>query len=203
MYYNHDCSYLEIGVEYPSSCFDRIHCKKKTSVDPNRIRPDIHIDYLMTSDKFFENLENKKTEFSPDHKWDIIFIDGLHLADQTYRDIKNSVNYCKGFVVLHDCAPLDFKSAHSDYDYFKENNRDFWNGTVWKAFYKFRTETYLKTYTVDVDCGIGVIEIKNKGVPIEFNNVWFEYGKLKKNMDHDLGMISPIEFIKMHSLEDM
>lgn len=200
-YYNNDCNYLEIGVEYPDSCFNLINAKNKTSVDPQKVRPDIEIDYNMTSDRFFEYLEDRKTEFEPDFKWDIIFIDGLHLAEQVQRDIQNAVNHCKGFVVLHDCAPENFFNAHSDYDFFKKNGGS-WNGTTWKAFYKFRTETGLKTYTVAIDHGIGIIEMNNIGIPIDFNNPWFEYGKLKDNMVYDLGLITPSQFINMHPIKE-
>lgn len=198
-YYDNNCSYLEIGVENPNNCFNLINASNKTSVDPEKSSPDINIDYVMTSDSFFENLKKGNTEFDSNYKWDIIFIDGLHLAEQVYRDIQNAVNHCNGFIVLHDCAPLNFYEAHSDYTYYKEN-RNSWCGTTWKAFYKFRTETNLKTYTVGVDYGIGVIEMKNSGTPIKFENTWFEYGKFKDNIEYDLGLMDPSEFIKMHSI---
>lgn len=200
-YYNNDCSYLEIGVENPDNCFNIINASKKTSVDPQKIGSHVEIDYNMTYDRFFEYLEDRKTEFAPDYKWDIIFIDGLHLAEQVYRDIQNAVKHCKGFVVLHDCAPEKFYNAHSDYNYFLAN-RGAWNGSTWKAFYKFRTETNLKTYTVDVDHGIGIIEMNNTGMPIEFKNTWFEYGKFKESMNYDLGLVMPQQFINMHPIKE-
>lgn len=197
-YYDNDCSYLEVGVANPKYCFDLIQCNKKTSVDPNQESPFSKIDYLMTSDSFFNNLENGNTEFVPDFKWDIIFIDGLHLAEQVYKDIQNAVKHCRGFVILHDCAPTNFYNAHSDYEYF-QNNMHEWNGTTWKAFYKYRTETNLKTYTIYTDYGLGVIEINQTGTPIELENTWFEFGKLKQNMKHDLNLVSVDEFANMHA----
>lgn len=196
-YYNHDCSYLEIGTEYPQNCFDLIQSKKKTSVDPSKIDPNIKIDYLMTSDQFFDSVENGKTEFANDHKWDIIFIDGLHLAEQVYKDIQNAVKHCSGFIILHDCAPSNFYNAHSDYEFFQKNRHE-WNGSTWKAFYKYRTESNLKTYTIYTDYGLGVIDIKQTGTPIELNNPWFEFGKFKQNMKTDLNLISVEEFVDMH-----
>lgn len=199
-YYKNDCSYLEVGVEHPENCFNIVRAKKKTSVDPQKIRDDVNIDYLMTSDMFFEKLENGETEFSSDHKWDVIFIDGLHLAEQVYRDIQNSLRHCSGFIVLHDCMPQNFYNAHSDYQFFLENGGE-WNGSTWKAFYKYRTETNLKTYTVGIDHGIGVIEINSKGYPIAFDNPWFDFGKFKENIIGDLGIIDPFQFIDMHKNE--
>ena len=193
--YINGCTYLEIGVERPQLCFDKILASVKTSVDPNKITDDTVIDYLMESDTFFEKLENGDTEFEPDHKWDIIFIDGLHLAGQVYRDIQNSLRHCKGFILLHDCAPANFWNAHSDYEYFKENCHE-WNGSTWKAFYKYRTETNKNTYTIAADYGVGVIEVNQAGAPIAFDNVWYEYGMFKQNMNTDLGLISVDEFVK-------
>ena len=71
-------NYLEIGVSAGEN-FRDIKCKNKVGVDPEVSTPaTIHTD----SDSFFKT--NKRT-------WDIIFIDGLHHADQVYRDINNSL----------------------------------------------------------------------------------------------------------------
>lgn len=196
-YFNNDCSYLEIGVCDPDTCFNLIKAKRKTSVEPFKIRNNIDIDYLMTSDQFFNSLKEGQTEFDKNFKWDIIFIDGLHLAEQTYKDIINSLHHCSGFIFLHDCAPKSYLTAHSDYDYFLSNPHE-WNGTTWKAFYKYRTETDRKTYTIDTDWGIGVIEINKSGIPISFENKWLEYGEFRKNMIRDLSLISVENFISMH-----
>jgi len=199
-YFNNDCSYLEIGIANPKDCFDHIQCKRKTSVDPSKMYDDVKIDYLMTSDNFFNSLENGNTEFPANFKWDIIFIDGLHLAEQVYRDIQNAIQHCSGFIILHDCSPNNFYNAHSDYEYF-QNNMHEWNGTTWKAFYKYRTETNFKTYTIDADWGLGVIELNKLGLPIKLDNPWFEFGKFKQNKNHDLNLISVEEFISMHVKE--
>ena len=54
---------------------------KRQAVDPNdRFPPPAKIDYQMTSDEFFRHLGQGLTEFAPDHRWDVIFIDGLHLS---------------------------------------------------------------------------------------------------------------------------
>ena len=69
-------NYLEVGVSAGEN-FRDIKCKNKVGVDPEPSTPaTIHID----SDSFFK--DNKRT-------FDVIFIDGLHHADQVYRDINN------------------------------------------------------------------------------------------------------------------
>lgn len=195
-YFNDECKYLEIGVADPRTCFDRIIASNKTSVDPD---PNYKYDYNMTSDEFFDGLGAGLLNFDKDHKWDVIFIDGLHLADAVYNDALNAFEHISdgGFIFFHDCSPENFTAAHSDYEFF-QNNIHQWNGTTWKAFYRLRTEIDMKSYCVDTDHGIGVIEASKPGTPIEHTNTWFEFGELKKNRKEHLGLISVFEFLKMH-----
>jgi len=195
-YFNEECKYLEIGVADPRTCFERIIASDKTSVDPD---PNYKYDYGMTSDEFFDRLEAGFTEFDPDHKWNVIFIDGLHLADAVYKDAQNALKHITddGFIFFHDCSPENFTAAHSDYEFF-QNNIHQWNGTTWKAFYKLRTQLTSKIYCVDTDHGIGVIEVGKNGAPIPHTNIWYEFGELKKDREHYLGLISVFQFLKMH-----
>lgn len=199
-YFPDGARYLEIGVDKPQSCFYRINCENKTAVDPNdRFPPPAKIDYPLPSDEFFRQLESGATAFAPDHRWDVIFIDGLHLAPQAYRDIQNAVKHCNpnGFVVLHDCNPASHLEAHSDLPYYLAH-RGAWNGSTWKALYKFRTESALKSYTVDTDYGIGVIEIGATQEPIPDSNPWFEFGSFGTHRREQIGLISLEDFLKRH-----
>lgn len=201
-YFDQDVKYLEIGVADPNSCFNHILSNNKTSVDPELEHGGMSIDYRMTSNQFFSELDQGLIEqFSPDYQWNIIFIDGLHLADQVYQDIQNAMRHISvpGFVVLHDCNPPNWKQAHSDHQYYLNNIGEFWNGTTWKAFYRFRTETQYKTYTIDTDQGLGIIETGRKGVPIPHENPWYEYGVFAQNRQKALGLISPDDFIYGHN----
>jgi hypothetical protein len=195
-YFNEECKYLEIGVADPRTCFDRIIASDKTSVDPDT---NYKYDFNMKSDDFFCDLFLGKTRFKPDHKWDVIFIDGLHLAEAVYNDALNALEHISdgGFIFFHDCNPENFMAAHSDYEFFKNNIHE-WNGTTWKAFYKLRTELDCKTYCVDTDHGIGVIEVSKPGVPIPHTNEFYEFGELKRSREHYLGLISIFDFLKMH-----
>ena len=71
-------------------------------------------------------------------KFNVIFIDGLHVAEQVERDIKNALKYIKddGFIVLHDCNPPTEFHASETYDFHLSPSQGYWNGTTWKAFYK-------------------------------------------------------------------
>src|SRR5690606_11871232 len=62
--------YLEIGVQVPALNFDKINCPYKIGVDPD---PNASALHCVTSDEFFSY---NKDQF------DLIFIDGLHTAEQ-------------------------------------------------------------------------------------------------------------------------
>ncbi|MCK9442525.1 MAG: hypothetical protein M0Q13_14040, partial [Methanothrix sp.] len=72
-------SYLEIGVRVPADNFDKIVVRLKHSVDPN---PNGNYTYKVNSDDFF----NKHIK----RNYDIIFIDGMHTEEQSYKDVKNA-----------------------------------------------------------------------------------------------------------------
>lgn len=199
-----DCKYLEIGLQNPKNCHDHIQAKYKTSVDPGE-DPGMRLynnpaSYPVTSDEFFLYLEMGHTEFDKNHKWDVIFIDGMHLADYCYRDITNSLNHISsnGVIILHDCNPESWESATSNVEMVYNNYPMAWNGTVWKSFYYYRTQTKFLTYTVDTDHGTAVIDTKYSSEPITHTNVFFDYRYLLKNKKYDLGLISVEEFMNMN-----
>lgn len=192
--------YLEIGVDDPRRCFYRIACANKTAVDPvNKFPAPQQVHYQMTSDEFFSRLRQGKTSFPADQLWDLIFIDGLHLAEQVYQDIQNALRHCQpnGFVVLHDCNPATHLNAHSDLAYFHKYQGE-WNGSTWKAFYRFRTESSLRSYTVDTDYGVGVIELAGRQLPIQDANPWLEFGHFSQHRNEQIGLISVAEFRRRH-----
>ena len=138
-------NYLEIGVSDGDN-FVKVECENKTSVDPVQLGYTTH---QMTSDEYFEQLAD-------DVKFDIVFIDGLHLWEQCYKDIENSLKHLSpnGVIICHDMNPLEemFQSR-------KEYNQYIWNGDVWRAFVKVRSE-HSNLYTCmieDCDFGLGLI----------------------------------------------
>ncbi len=143
-------SYLEIGVD-TGDCFNKVKCDKKVGVDPyigsGRTEHDKEeyqggpATHVMTSDLFFEKNEDK---------FDIIFIDGLHEADQVERDINNAFN-CTGFegmVVVHDCLPLTEEAQR-----VPRGDVWGWNGDAWKAIVRTRVLKGVSVRTVDTDQG--------------------------------------------------
>jgi len=177
-------TYLEIGLN-KSDCFNRVQSNNKVSVDPN---PNCKASYVMTSDDFFASQKNLG------RKWDIIFIDGLHIADQVYRDIQNSLEFSSenAVILLHDCSPPTWQHAHSDWETFSGS----WTGSVWKAIYYTRTNSSYLTYTIDTDFGIGVIDKTKTGQKIEHTNMFFDFGLMKSDRERQLGLISLKEFMQ-------
>ncbi len=111
-------SYLEIGVQNPANNFDKIKCEWKVGVDPDLISSTSLIDNGVNSgyntykpssvicgkksDEYFDLMSEDVTNI-----FDLIFIDGLHHADQVQRDFENSLRCLSdnGFIVIHDVLP--------------------------------------------------------------------------------------------------
>lgn len=136
-------AYLEIGCDQ-NELFSRVNIKKKLGVDPNSGGT-----HKMTSDIFFKNNSDK---------FDLIFIDGLHIYEQVRKDIINSLNILNenGFILLHDCFPLKYL------DQAVPRAQKHWNGNVWRAILECRTYDNVNTFVGAFDNGIGLIFKKKK-----------------------------------------
>jgi len=194
-----ETKYLEIGVRDRKSNFDRVLSEIKYSVDPAVNLPNHKNHFKITSDTFFKNLSSGKI-LQKDIRFDVIFIDGLHLAEQVEKDISNALKFIKsdGFIVLHDCNPPSEWHARENYSYYSSPAREIWNGTVWKAFLKKRFDKKLQTCCIDTDWGIGIL---SKNVPIgeaiPKNNHFYEFESFKKNKKINLNLMSFKEFRKL------
>jgi hypothetical protein len=192
-YLNRDICYLEIGVRDPNSNFSKILAKEKYSVDPGYEQDVNKADFPYTSDDFFLKLQNGEL-LSPKIEFDVIFIDGLHLAEQVDRDIQNSLKHLKsdGFLVLHDCNPPSEWHARETYSHMLSPALFKWNGTTWKAFLQWRHRKELNSCCVDTDWGVGIF---SKTHPIgkslsENSNPFFEFDSLDKNRKEWLNLVS-------------
>lgn len=190
--------YLEIGVRYPWECFDHIQCPHKDGVDPGVENEANPVKYPFTSDDFFNRLESGMTDLPQDFKWDIVFIDGLHISHQVERDILNSLNHLSpgGYIVLHDCNPFLYGVNHERAieDYWGQA----WNGTVWKAIYKLLcSRSDLDIFTVNTDEGLGIIRRGLGRKLVQHTNTFYEYKVLQNNLNEHLNCISVEEFITL------
>jgi hypothetical protein len=186
-------NYLEIGVRNPADNFNRINIKNKYSIDPGlefELNP---VDFKMTSDEFFQQLHENKLTIPADMKFDIIFIDGLHLANQVEKDIINCFGHLEdnGFIVLHDCNPPSEYHTRESYDFLLGPAGKTWNGTTWKAFLKARTLYY--SCCVNSDWGVGILSKKERpcfNLLLENKNSFFEYSLLNQNRTEQLNLLS-------------
>lgn len=185
-------NYLEIGVRNPANNFDKIISSTKYSVDPGVEFKENPVDFKLTSDEFFDQLRAGKI-LDRNLKFDVIFVDGLHTADQTERDIKNSLDFITdaGFIVLHDCNPPTESHARENYEYWASPAMDYWSGTTWKAFFKYRKSSNVYSCCIDSDWGVGII---SKTIPLgnasTVANDFYEYSILEKNRKESLNLLS-------------
>lgn len=191
--------YLEIGVRDPADNFNAVAAAWKCSVDPGLEFAPNPVDFRMTSDAFFDAWRRGDI-LSPDQRFDIVFIDGLHHAEQVERDIENvlQVLASDGFVVLHDCNPPSEWHAREGFaDVFTPAGRA-WNGTTWKAFLRRRSDPSVFSCCVDTDFGVGVISPSRRiGAPIAPVNPYFEYRVLAAHRTEHLNLI---DFERFQSL---
>jgi hypothetical protein len=175
-------SYLEIGVSNPRWCFNMISCREKDGVDPGFEFENNVANYKMTSDLFFETI-------SKDKKWDVIFIDGLHLAHQVIKDVYNSLEHLNdgGFIIMHDCSPPNVWRQRENYSIDGYNYP--WNGTTWKSFYHLRTtRSDLSMCVVNTDYGIGIIRRGSQEL-VYNNNPFYDYNIFDSNRKQHLNLI--------------
>jgi len=145
-------SYLEIGCGN-DLVFSEINIHK-VGVDPNSGGT-----LRMTSDEFF----SQNTE-----KFDLIFIDGLHEANQVLKDIQNSVNCLNdgGLILVHDCSPVSEENQLVPHN----NKPDVrWNGDVWKAFVLTRKRSDLDCAVGNFEHGLGCIKVRPNSSKLEIN----------------------------------
>jgi hypothetical protein len=140
--YNYQ-SYLEIGI-HRGKTYKEIICDVKAGVEPGgKKRGGMHPTHAMTSDDFF---------FQNDDRFDIVFIDGLHHADQFMRDVINSLDCLNegGTIFCHDINPVHklWQLVPQPPDFYK-GGKQMWRGDVWKGWVKLRaTREDLWMYTI-------------------------------------------------------
>lgn len=189
---NRETTYLEIGVRNPNDNFIHIRSNSKYSVDPGYEFEQNPVDFRLTSDEFFTQLASNLI-LENSIRFDVIFIDGLHLAEQVNRDIINSLQYIKddGFIVLHDCNPPTEWHARENYYFFNSPAKCYWNGTTWKAFLKYRFDESVHSCCVDSDWGVGIITKSHPiGDAIPIQNPFYEYNVLDNNRKELLNLVS-------------
>ena len=160
--------YLEIGVK-DGTCFRAIDAETKVAVDPRfafrvpflaRLRTALRrtsgeLYFPTTSDSFFARHGARLAPF------DVVFVDGLHTAEQAHRDVVNALEVLgpDGLVVVHDCNPQSAAAAAPTLveaartDGFVGD----WNGDVYRAIVRLRTRDDLVASVLDTDQGVALV----------------------------------------------
>ena len=191
-------TYLEIGLRDPDECYNKINAAYKWSVDPGYESTYNQATYPYESDDFFNRLRLDSLDLPPNMKWDVIFIDGLHISDQVYRDFLNAKEHItsNGYIVFHDCNPPTCHHAREDYRDFDTPATVYWNGTVWKAIQKIRTDHFVSMATVSSDWGVSVIRFHKEMLTKlnEYINPYYDFNKFNDNRGEILNLIDPADF---------
>jgi hypothetical protein len=160
-------SYLEIGVQNKSNNYNKIICENKVGVDPAVNDSEIR---GMTSDAYFEAIKDN----NPAPVFDLIFIDGLHHADQVKRDFENSLRYLSdnGYIVIHDVLP--------DEEQFTTvpRNTKKWYGNVYQFAMTLNQYKDIAFITFNIDCGCTLVwKVDGKTPPPKLTDTfnWITY----------------------------
>jgi Methyltransferase domain len=131
--------YLEIGVASGVTLFGEPRASTLIGVDPD---PHLTIDpnsfpwhgalFRESSDIFFSRSAIKEVTDKP---VDLTFVDGMHWAEFTLRDIRNAeaISNRNGVIAVHDIYPKTAKEAGREFN--AEGN---WMGDVFKATHALR-----------------------------------------------------------------
>lgn len=205
-------TYLEIGLQDRTQNFDKIKCREKVSVDPD---PNAGATWEMTSDEFFRMMESvKECEAIPTksysglnaevmtsrywHPFDLVFIDGMHTAEQVKKDFENALKVLSpsGWVVIHDCNPLN--EEHTIVP--RPTERGHWNGDVYKFAAWFGIDHNWVRVTVDIDNGCMVYSHRdNLGSPHPLQVPDISWEEFNKNKDRFLNLRTWDEFVKIYN----
>lgn len=171
--------YVEIGVFNPDHNFNLIDVPQKVGVDPD---PNAKAKIPWTSDRFFEVCEITGAMV------DLIFVDGLHHADQVRKDIYNSWRILNdgGVIVIHDSNPYSEHITHVPRD-----NRE-WTGDVYKTI----CQIVSPKFTVDFDYGCCVIR-KMPGDKLTICNDKVTWDYFDKNRNLLLNLVSVESAVKV------
>ncbi|NEP88203.1 MAG: class I SAM-dependent methyltransferase [Okeania sp. SIO2C2] len=137
---NQSSNYLEIGVSQGVT-FNAIQVKNKVAVDPkfkfntNKYATENIVFLEITSDEFFRNYTKDLSPF------DLIYLDGLHTFEQTFRDFCASLSLAHANTIwlIDDTCPGSYAQAqplHQNCVKLRENSQEKsknWMGDVFKV----------------------------------------------------------------------
>ena len=184
--------YLEIGVDRGVN-FSEVKADIKHGVDPYGAFPGIT--HRMTSQMYFS-----MNYYFYKHKYDVVFIDGCHMAHIIEQEFKETFNILNdnGYIILHDTYPTQesaqavikeeyecyLKNIHEEglahHEAFPFEPWEEWigyNGDSWKLVASLVESTNLEIYTIKDAC-CSIIKKEN------FNKIPYKKNKSKNFNDY-------------------
>lgn len=164
----HASTYLEVGVSKGDTFFD-INLSHKSAVDPSFQFDLASVDnkegiffFAMTSDIYFEDIDYIcRNIYKQDILFDIVYIDGLHTFEQSYRDFTNSLSHANDNTlwIFDDTVPCDPWSAIPDvaksfkYRAMANSKINPWHGDVFKTIFAIHDYYPDFSYVTVIDHG--------------------------------------------------
>ena len=188
---NSASTYLEIGV-FQGETLKKVNVPLKIAVDPKFMfdyqsitNPSSRF-YQLTSDIFFDQKAGEYESF------DLIYLDGLHSFEQTYRDFLNSIKFSneKTIWLIDDTCPVSWLSSLRNhklvkiiYGLLNAKNRT-WMGDVFKTIFAIHDQHLEMNYATFTGHGQTAI--------------WFEERESLVKVD---GLIKPIDKLSYSDFE--
>ena len=200
-------TYLEIGVDQGDT-FSVVRVARSIGVDPIAPVPNVEAAlkrpgaqyFATTSDEFFERHAAEQLPVGVD----VVFIDGLHTYDQTYRDVRNALKVLRpgGVILVHDCMPRSAQEAvvASSYEEARRINGGpgAWTGDGWKAILAVRSgHLRAQACVLNCDYGVGIIWEDLRCPPLSLSLAEinaFGYYALAANPQKWIGLCRPAQF---------
>ncbi|MEG3436668.1 class I SAM-dependent methyltransferase [Pannus brasiliensis CCIBt3594] len=199
--------YLEIGV-HSGNTFHQVHVSRRVAVDPKfRFNTRDYVDektnfYEITSDEFF-------SKFAPDHgEFDLIYLDGLHTFEQTFRDFCASLRYSHSRTIwlIDDTHPCGWFASHPDFTFVRASRKVLrirdkrWMGDVYKVIFAIHDFFPQLSYATFPDHGQTAVWLETRS---NFTPTWnslkkisnLGYGDFQKFKDSHLRILDYPEIL--------
>jgi hypothetical protein len=120
-----------------------VMARRKVGVDPRQGGT-----HRMTSDAFFATAQVVR---GADERFDVVFIDGLHLYEQVRRDLDGALSVLKpdGWIAFHDMLPRDWLEEH-----VPQIRTSGWTGDGWKVAFELLASPDMAFRLLAVDHGV-------------------------------------------------
>lgn len=195
----HPKKYLEIGIEDGYSINLTAKDTLAVGVDPvprGKYNKNVEV-FGITSDDFFKSNPTIKGEKLDATKFDLIFIDGLHLYEYVLRDFINSEKLARkdSIIILHDTVPISEAAATRKIPV----TGTAWTGDVYRivpTLRKYRPDLKIETFNVapsglcfitNLDPNSTVLSDNYDKILNEFKD--FSYSEMVENQTEILNLI--------------